>query len=183
MMVGAPCSGKSTYVNEQLYPLIMGEKGLMLSTDHIIDTIADSFGFTYDEIFKDSIKLAEKIMYKMLDHATSNNLNIIWDQTNMSVKTRVKKLKCIPSHYKKECIVFSCKHDGYRDFLIARNHKRYGKNIPINVFDSMLASYEEPTEAEGFEKITLIDPMANILVYTINKEVYNTNTKITFKRI
>ena len=60
MLIGVPASGKSTWVEQN--------KGnaLVISTDNLIEAYAANLGKTYNEVFKEQIKIATKIA---LEHA------------------------------------------------------------------------------------------------------------------
>lgn len=151
MLVGVPGSGKSTWIktaefNEEFDTVI-------ISTDNIIEDLAAYHSKTYDEVFKDNIESATKLMYDDLEWAIENNINIIWDQTNISRKTRAKKLSMIPSHYKKVGIFFPTPPD---EELNKRLASRSGKNIPEYVMDSMIEMIEQPTLSEGFDEVRII---------------------------
>jgi predicted kinase len=146
MLVGAPCSGKSTWrqLNCPDYVLI--------DTDSYIERVAAARGLTYDELFQDEIKNAAQDMQNRLKRAIAGGQNIVWDQTNMTRKTRVSKLALLPEFYQnRAAVVFMPSVD----VLVARNAQRAantGKAIPESVIRSMMASFEMPTVDEGFTR-------------------------------
>jgi len=144
MMVGLPGSGKSTIVKE----LQETNDFVVISTDNFIELVAQREGKTYNEVFKDNIKMAEDVMKTTLDFALSARKNIIWDQTNLSVKTRANKLAKVPKEYYKKAIITQATDD----VLLQVNSERakYGRSIPDSIFANMLKTYESPTTAEGF---------------------------------
>lgn len=152
MLVGAPGSGKSTYIKNQMnieLDYLDLDNPVILSSDHYIQKYADDHGMTYNQAFSDYIKIAENNMQKDLTQAILDKKDIVWDQTNMSYKTRKNKLNKIPSNYIKIAVVFECD----RETLIERNKNRVGKTIPTAIIDSMLSSYEPPLFDEGFNSI------------------------------
>lgn len=147
MLCGVPASGKSTWVknlginedNDNIY---------IASTDKLIEMSAFINNKTYDEIFAEQIGPAEKTMYTFLTHAVKKEKDIIWDQTNLNFKSRAKKLIMIPDYYEKIAVYFPIPFD-----IKQRLASRPGKNIPWNVVQSMIRSFEVPSESEGFDRI------------------------------
>ena len=159
MLIGPPGSGKSTYIAG-----LIAVKNLLsnnnyqvavISTDDIFEEMAKDTGITYSEAFgKFSYKEVEREMFNRLDRAIKENQNIIIDQTNMTVKSRARKLQKFPSNYSKEAVVFSVDRTEL-DRRLKQRETETGKSIPKHVVDSMLASYQEPTMDEGFNKIII----------------------------
>ena len=154
MLIGVPGSGKSTFVdycfNDCQFNSHMSGCAL-ISTDYFIENWAKDLDMTYNALFKDSIKLAERMMYKTLDLAISRNRGIIWDQTNISKKVRKNKLDKIPKQYYKVAVFFETPHD-----LQERLAGRSGKMIPDDVMKNMINNIEFPSLDEGFDQIITI---------------------------
>lgn len=148
MLIGLPGSGKSTFVNQFLNDPVYH----ILSTDNYIDTRAQYAGKTYDEVFQDFIKAAENHLNEKLKFCVENNYNIIWDQTNLSVKNRAKKLAQIPSSYTKIAVFFDVDYKT----ILKRIENRPGKTIPGGVMLGMMKSVQRPTLNEGFDEIFTI---------------------------
>lgn len=147
MLVGVPGSGKSTWINTVEFD------ATVISTDNYIENVARYQNITYNEAFKDHIKNAEKLMYEDLGWAIEYNTNIVWDQTNISSKTRKKKLNLVPSHYNKIAVMFETPAD---DELERRLNSRHGKTIPPHVMDGMIEMLEQPTLEEGFDEVRVV---------------------------
>jgi len=145
MLIGVPGSGKSTWISNQDWV----KDCTVVSSDRFVDEEAARVGKTYNEIFNDYIKIATKLMENHVAIAQANNLNIIWDQTNTSAKSRKAKLAMLPN-YEKIAIVFRTPDE---EELSRRLVNRPGKSIPDNVMRSMIANLQEPTEEEGFKEI------------------------------
>lgn len=144
-LVGVPGSGKSTWVKNQKWTL-----GLSIaSTDAYVDAYAEHVNKTYNEVFYDVMKDAVSAMVETVEMARSRKLDIIWDQTNVSVESRKKKFNMLPG-YKHIAVVFPTPEPEELDRRLA---SRPGKNIPEYVMDSMIRSFEMPTEEEGFAEI------------------------------
>lgn len=149
ILVGVPGSGKSTWINENQTDI-----SYIVSTDRVIDGLAAIYGFTYNEIFNETIRFADMIMNKWMMRAVEAGDDLYVDRTNMSAKSRaqfINKLK--PYGYDFECIVFPTPES---EEWKRRLDSRPGKTIPQEAIDRMVASYQAPTKAEGFSKITII---------------------------
>jgi predicted kinase len=149
ILVGVPGSGKSTW----LFKNMSIEKRLV-STDNIIESLATGYGFTYNDIFKETIRFADMVMIKWMIEAAEAGYDLYVDRTNMSIKARkqfIDKLK--PYGYEFECVVFPTPDP---EEWKRRLDSRPGKTIPQDAIDRMVASYEEPTSSEGFSKITFL---------------------------
>lgn len=168
MMVGLPGAGKSTWTDrfkrrnrmELLDSFNFNDNLSVISTDSIIERIAEEYRLTYNDVFDNiTYSFAEKISHKMAEFAFTRKDIIIWDQTNLTIKSRAKKLAMVPSDYKKICVLF-----GVPDNLSDRLNSRPGKIIPDNVMLNMIRSYQQPTITEGFDNIIL--PTDKINKYT-----------------
>lgn len=158
MNIGIPCSGKSTFSNYITNPYFedlrlkledMSPRVKILSTDLIIEDIADHLNMTYNECWADLIKFAEKAMHKKLNCAILKNLSMVWDQTNVSKKVRAEKLKKVPRNYR----LVALYHSTDIGTVLDRNNKRAGKVIPEKVIIDMAHRLERPEYDEGFDDI------------------------------
>ena len=150
MMVGIPGSGKSTYVQDFIGSLARVDNLYIASTDNLIEYWAQDVGKTYDEIFQKYIVKATETMFRQVRYANIAKKDIYWDQTNLTVKTRAKKLSLFPEGVNKYAVIFPTPPI---DVLKQRLDSRPGKNIPWDVVEFMMSQYEEPTEDEGFDNI------------------------------
>ena len=146
MLVGIPCSGKSTYV-EKLKTIPYWSNSVILSTDNYIEKQAQRMGLTYNQIFDDVIDDATRELELQLNMAKDRGKNIIWDQTNLSVKTRKKKLSKLPSFYARGVIYFEISLEE----ALERNKNREGKFIPESILKRMYHQLEVPTLEEDFD--------------------------------
>lgn len=147
-LVGPPCSGKSTWTKDHIK---LEPNAVVLSTDQYIEDRAAAAGKTYGEVFADEIGPATQAMNNAAAQAILNQRTIIWDQTNMTVKSRESKLSIL-----KDYLVVALVFEVERDELLRRNNARRaatGKDIPDHVFDKMLNSYQCPSVDEGFDQI------------------------------
>ena len=156
-LCGIPTSGKSTYV-EKLKSMKYWENSVVLSTDNYIEAQAKRLGMTYNEVFQDCIDEATRQLELAFIMAKDKGKNIIWDQTNLSVKARKKKLAKLPSFYPRGVIYF----DISLEEALRRNENREGKYIPKSVLKRMYHQFEVPTLEEGFDYYEKIDCQGTI---------------------
>lgn len=104
---------------------------------------------TYNEMFNDiTYSFAEKTMLHIAKHHISLKNSIIWDQTNLTAKTRKRKLEMFGPEYRKIAVVFPIPEDHEK-----RLSNRAGKFIPPQVIEGMKKSYQAPARDEGFDDI------------------------------
>jgi tRNA uridine 5-carbamoylmethylation protein Kti12 len=78
---------------------------------------------------------------------------VIWDQTNLTVKSRRRKLSMFDSsRWTKFAVSFVPSKEEWQRRLNKRKEET-GKTIPEYVLDEMSKSYEPPMVAEGFDQI------------------------------
>jgi len=150
MMVGLPASGKSTWIKQNKDKL----NAVVISTDDIIEEMCAEHGLTYAEGFDRFVKAASNEMNRRVEDAIRNEQNVIWDQTNLTVKTRGRKLKQF-SDYTKVAIFF----DVDEAVIQQRYEQRFretGKEIPYFVRKNMSDTFVAPCRSEGFDKIVRI---------------------------
>ena len=152
MMIGLPGSGKSTWIKAFLQQHNT-KSFFIVSTDDIIEMIGSRYNLTYNQVFDDiTYSFAEKMSHKLARHAVRNNMNIIWDQTNLTEKSRARKLSMIPvSLYKRIGVYFPIPDD-----LETRLSSRPGKNIPSDVIENMKKNMQEPSLSEDFDQIIVV---------------------------
>lgn len=152
MLVGTPCSGKSTYARK-IMDANPDTEIVYLSSDDYIEKKALVEHIDYQSAFALYAKEAIPAMNKKFSETVSQeNFYIIHDQTNMTVKKRTKMLRALPALTRKFCYIFS----ESREVINERNTQRYketGKLIPEYVLNNMFNSYEEPTYNEGWDYI------------------------------
>jgi predicted kinase len=149
ILVGVPGSGKSTWLIDNT---TVSSK--IVSTDNIIEGLAYAYGFTYNEIFSETIRFADMVMVKRMLEAAEAGLDLYIDRTNMSEKSRRQFINKLKKYgYEFECVVFPTPEP---EEWQRRLDSRPGKTIPQEALDRMQNSYEIPLESEGFSKITFI---------------------------
>jgi predicted kinase len=151
-MVGLPASGKSTRVSDMT---TMDRDAFVYSTDNILERIAEQLGKTYNEVFEKHIKSAQTEADIWLAEAMKHGLNIIWDQTNLTVKKRRSIIdRMRRAGYAVECECFE-KPETVKDIAEwnHRLHNRTGKTIPDHILANMARTFVLPTTAEGFDRV------------------------------
>ncbi len=144
-LIGVPGAGKSTWIANQDWAKDIP----VVSTDNFVEAYAKEQGKTYNEVFKDYMPIAVKLMANQALICQANNLDVIWDQTSTSVVSRRRKFNTLPK-YEHIAVVFKTPETAE---LARRLASRPGKNIPDHVMRSMIDSFEMPTEDEGFTEI------------------------------
>ena len=144
VLVGVPGSGKSTWVANQDW----AKDCVYVSTDALVEEEAARQGKTYNDVFKEYMPVAVDLMCEQVIAARDAGKDIIWDQTSVNVKSRVKKFNMLPE-YDHIAVVFPTPEAEEH----ARRLNRPGKHIPKHVLESMIENFEMPTEEEGYKEI------------------------------
>ena len=144
-LIGVPGAGKSTWINSQDWAVDLP----VVSTDNFVEAYAKEQGKTYNEVFKDYMPIAVKLMANQALICQANSLDVIWDQTSTTINSRKRKFNTLPK-YEHIAIVFRTPD---ADELARRLASRPGKNIPDHVMKNMIEGWEEPTLDEGFTEI------------------------------
>lgn len=144
-LIGVPGAGKSTWIRNQTWALGMN----VVSTDAWVEHYARQQGRTYSEVFDEYMPTAVQLMADLVVFCRENNLDVIWDQTSTTVKSRQKKFAMLPD-YEHIAVVFAIPEPAELD---RRLNSRPGKTIPWNVVQGMIKHFEEPTPEEGFSEI------------------------------
>jgi len=163
VLVGLPASGKST-ARAAAVASGAAANSYHYSSDDEIDRYAAEVGSTYSEVFTDYVKAATEIADQGLEVALANKQNVLWDQTNMTVKKRRKIMNRFPEEYRKECIcILPPMNQQQEDELERRLSTRAGKDIPDFVMKSMRDSFQLPSQNEGFNRIMFFDIYGNMV--------------------
>jgi predicted kinase len=144
-LIGVPGSGKSTWIDTQDWALPCAK----ISTDKWVEIYAKEVGKTYSQVFTDFMPTAVDLMAKEVVAAREAGRDIIWDQTSVNIKSRKRKFNMLPDYYHIAVVFKTPEHKE----LFRRLWSRPGKDIPEHVIASMIASFEMPTEDEGFKEI------------------------------
>lgn len=148
-LVGMPAAGKSTWCTKNLTL-----DAARLSTDDIVEQIAKQYGYTYNEVWKNAVGLAEQLMFRSMDTLAKMGKDIVLDRTNLTVKSRARIMEILKPHgYTFEAVEFETPP---QDEWKRRLENRPGKNIPWDVLVDMAKRYEPVKMTEGFTKIEYV---------------------------
>lgn len=153
MLIGLPGSGKTHYRS------ILNKDHSMfeISRDDIVEEVAREYNLSYGKVFTNR-KLSEHVdkefNQKLNDEVINKNLDVIIDMTNLSRKSRNKKLSRFPSSiYEKKAIVFI---RNLEDILtINEERKSIDKYIHDSIFLTMCKSFDVPLYDE-FDSIEYV---------------------------
>lgn len=171
IMMGLPATGKSTLVEAMLD---VNPEAFVYSTDVYIEECAAQNKLTYNEVFEEFIAPATKNMNERAEVAIKSRQDIIWDQTNLSVKKRSKIINRMrQAGYQVRCICIMPPEPSHisdqKDWKYRLNN-RPGKNIPENILTNMVNSYTLPTIEEGFDMITFYNMHGALLAIDNGEE-------------
>ena len=139
MLVGVPGSGKSTFAKE-----LLDEFTIHLSSDAIRKEI---YG---DENCQDDPSRVFNIMHERTLKALKDGINVIYDATNITRKSRLSILKQLPAYVEKKCIITWAPIDE----CIGRDACRE-RTVGVEVINKMLQRFEAPFYDEGFDDIEI----------------------------
>ena len=149
ILVGVPCSGKSTFVDR-----LIDHNTVIASTDDFITERATFTGKSYNDIFKSTYKEAEAQMYEDIKnfHGSEWANKLIWDQTNTTIKSRKAKLEKLDIDE-----VIAVYLPTNLKICLERNEKRLDKSLKPDIIVDMHKRLQEPTYDEGFDEIWTIN--------------------------
>jgi predicted kinase len=148
ILIGLPGVGKSTWLQES-QDFIPG----FVSSDAIIENIARELGYTYDDIFSDIIKFADRVFWDYVKHCGSVDGDFAVDRTNLSRKSRKKIMDALPGY---EFVAVEFAKPDETEWR-RRLNSRKGKTIPEHVLRSMESSYQPATLEEGFKEVIQVN--------------------------
>lgn len=145
MLIGVPCSGKTTYA-KNLMAADANNQWTYISRDDLVMEHGKEWP-TYNEAWsKVDQRLIDRELNDAIEKAVAAKQNIILDMTNLTVKSRRAKLSKLTEDYTKIAAVFNSDEQT----IFKRNKEREGKVIPAFVINRMMEQYEAPTKEEGF---------------------------------
>ncbi len=144
-MCGVVCSGKSTYIKENL------NNYKVLSRDDIVMELGkhDDYTKNFDEVNQEKV---DELFNNRFRELLYQRESFIIDRTNLSKKSRRRFLSHIPQEYEKEIIVFITS----LNTIFKRNEERKNKKIPKNVIYKMINKFVFPSKSEGFDSVKTI---------------------------
>jgi predicted kinase len=147
MLTGLPGCGKSTF---------RAPYNAVLSTDDYIEKHVKELGKTYNDIFSSLIdKAQDELKLDMAWYIDSYEKIIVWDQTNLTPKSRMRKIAQFDSaggvRYRKIAVFF----EPDLTLAIVRNEARRatGRNLSQYLLEDMAQMITPPTKSEGFDYV------------------------------
>lgn len=154
LMIGLPGSGKSTWIENFLKD---NSDFQVISPDFFIEEFAKKNNKKYNEVFREVSDDALKKAKAFLRESLNLNLPIIWDQTNLTEKTRIKKVKQLKDKkYKVIAVTFVLSDEEWKKRIQTRKDSG-GKHLSYKTIMNMKEMFVLPTYKEGFDEIYIID--------------------------
>lgn len=152
-LVGLPCSGKSTFVDSFLTPWLAKQETYadILSSDDIISHVAAVSKTTFSSVYSNLVNDATNIIDSRLSLSSYMKLNIVYDQFNLTRKTRKQKLELLnyKTDYFKIAITFNENHD----VISKRNENRTGRAVKSSLIKDLSNRFSPVIAEEGFDLI------------------------------
>lgn len=139
ILVGVPGSGKSTFAKRMLEVF---KDAVVLSSDSIRERI---YG---DANCQDNPAKVFSIMQEEAIMALNKGLDVVYDATSITRKSRASILDRVPKHVTKNCVIVWAPVD----VCIERDAKR-DRTVGPDVIHKMLRRFEAPFYDEGFDNI------------------------------
>ncbi len=153
ILSGIPGSGKSTWIRNHMAK--NPEKDyVVISSDDIIEELCAQAGLTYTQGFTQFIGQSTAMVKQRSRQAFAARRNIIWDQTNLSIKSRRDKIRQADG-YRKIAVVWSLTDSEWKKRFNKRKGET-GKDIPQHVLDKMFRDFTMPSKSEGFDQIVVV---------------------------
>lgn len=147
-LVGLPGSGKSTWISKQKWI----SECHVISPDRYIELEAMKLGKTFSDIYTEYIRTALGLMYYHVRSVKDDGKDIVWEQTNTTIKERKKRFKLLPGH--DHIAVVFC--PPALEELKLRLANRTGREVPLKVLQRYINNWDPPTKDEGFKEIWVV---------------------------
>ncbi len=155
VMVGHVGSGKSSYA--KYHADMYG--GVVASSDQFIEAEAVKQGKTYGEVFNEAKAPSTEKYWALMDDAIEHGRDIVIDRMNLTKKAR----KVLINKFKAAGYVVACVYvhtsKAIRD-SVNEERKKFGRDIRQDIRNVMEASFEVPTEDEGFTSVRYVERTA-----------------------
>ena len=143
MLVGIPGSGKSRYAKRRMH---FNKDTVHIESDAIREELFNG------KQGKEETKEVFEVMFLRTMQALEQDLDVIYDATNVSYKDRRRLLNSTPKDVRKECFAIITPIDVCK----ARNSQRENP-VPEEVIDRMVKRFNYPLASEGFDYIGFIN--------------------------
>ena len=155
VLVGPPCAGKSTYVQNNV------TNTKIISRDDLVDIAGARRGLNYTETFKFLAsnkdvcdREVDQVFEQGVRDAKQSGMDVLVDMTCMSKKSRRRWINEFHNHDKK-AVVFLAGFETLHHRNKIRAHTG-GKFIPERVLQDMCLRYSLPMYSEGFNEIDFV---------------------------
>ena len=149
MLVGLPGSGKSTAAGRLACTIrSQGRPCEIIGTDAYLEKEAARRGLPYATIFAEQFDIADAVMWRQAKEAIRRRISVIWDQTNLTVNGRCRRLCLFPRDYLRIAAVMPAADDKAWERNLARGSDRA---VPEDTFNRMRAEFCRPSEEEDFQ--------------------------------
>ena len=149
MLVGLPGSGKSTAAGRLVSTIRSQERPCeIVGTDAYLEAEAVRRGLPYITVFAEQFDVADAVMWRQAKEAIRRRISVIWDQTNLTVSARRRRLRLFPSDYLRIAAVMAATDDEAWERNLARGPDRA---VPEDAFHRMRAEFCRPSREEGFQ--------------------------------
>jgi predicted kinase len=145
ILIGIPCSGKSTYANEYLN----NSHTIIVSSDKIRKDLTGTYKFS-----SENNNLVFDIAKKQVQNALSNGFDAVVDATNTNKKYRKNFIK-ISNEY--NCNIIAIVFKTPLALCLKRNSKRDNdRRVPEQIIIEMSEFDSNIKESDGFDEIKYI---------------------------
>nr|WMV69959.1 heterogeneous nuclear ribonucleoprotein U-like protein 1 [Euglena gracilis]BDX17175.1 E1B-55 kDa-associated protein 5B [Euglena gracilis] len=152
MLVGLPCSGKTFWAKKfiQQHPDLRFQ---LLSTNLIMERLMPNTVHSYADRFKKVIRAASIHLDAQMQLVSMQQGNVIWDQTNIEMEGRLKKLELF-KQFKKTAVVFLPPLNLLRQWR-KKQWEQTGQRVPDRVVALMENCFTLPTleEEAAFDEV------------------------------
>ncbi len=156
LLVGPPCSGKSTWLKQNVT-----DDTVVLSRDNLVVAGGEKRGLDYNGAFrfymgdkKASKDEVDNVLARQTIEARKNGQNVVVDMTNMTKSGRRRWLNDF-KNYTRKATVFVTGFDVVKERNVVRAAET-GKNIPYGVLKQMCQNFTLPMRSEGFESVEYV---------------------------
>jgi predicted kinase len=152
MLVGLPGAGKTTLAIEKYGN---DPDTIIVSSDAHLEAIAKERGVSYAQAFSENQGEANAKCIAEAKSAFAAGKRVVWDQNNLSIDDRARKLSLVPADYFKAAFAFELTTEELADRFLGR-FRETGKAVKPEVMDELAKSYERPGRFEGFDYTEII---------------------------
>jgi len=148
ILVGPPCSGKSTFVQNNNFDVVISFDEQIMKLPG--ETYNDKFKYMEDN--KTNTCGIMDSLVRTYNKAVKEDKNIVVDMTNMNEKSRRRWLNNRRNKRNYTAVVF---YRSFDDILesSAKRSTEYGKDIPESVIIDCMKRFQYPIYGEGFNSI------------------------------